>query len=96
MLPFIFKHAGYMVCFWTLLFMSVLCYFCSKLIFETTRLYPGNYRIKKSIDFETLLSANLTSKSLAVGFSKHLLLLMLISYSAIGIIFASYTTDNMI
>jgi len=76
--------------------MSFTCYFCCKLIFESARLYPGNYRIKKALDFEQLLTSNLTSKSLAVAFSRHLLLLMLIAYASIAIIFASYTTDNMI
>jgi hypothetical protein len=65
-------------------------------VFESVRLQPNNYKLKKPLDFETLLSSNLTSKSLAVGLSRHLLLLMLISYASIGIVFSSYTADNMV
>lgn len=51
--------------------------------------------MKKALDFESLLSSNLTSKSLAVSFTRQLLMFMLIAYTSIGIVFTTYTADNV-
>ncbi len=62
---------------------------------ESTRLLVGNFKMRQKIDFESLLSSQMTQKSLAVSFTRQLYLLQLICISSIGIIFCTYTADNL-
>lgn len=94
-LPFLFKRAGWAVCSLVFLVVTLLSYFSCVLVFESTRLLIGNYRMKQKIDFESLLSSHMTQKSMAVSFTKQLYLVQLICVSAIGIILSTYTTDNL-
>ena len=74
---------------------TLLSYFTSVLVFESTRLLIGNYKMRQKIDFESLLSSHMTQKSLSVVISKQLYLIQLVCLSSIGIILCTYTTDNM-
>ena len=75
--------------------MALLSYLCSILVFESTRLLTGNYKMKHKVDFESLLSSHITSKSLVVSFTRQLYLIQLVCISSIGIIFSTYTADNL-
>jgi hypothetical protein len=95
LLPFLIRRAGWATCSAVFIILTLLSYFACILIFESTRLLIGNYKMKQKIDFESLLSAHMTQKSLAVSFTRQLYLVQLICISSIGIILSTYTTDNL-
>lgn len=95
LIPFLIRRAGWATCSLVFLVMTLLSYFSCILILESTRLLIGNYKLKQKVDFESLLSAHMTQKSLAVSFTRQLHLVQLILISSIGIILSTYTTDNL-
>lgn len=84
-----------MTCTGVFTVLTILSYFCCILVRESIRLLIGNYKMKQKIDFESLLSSQLTQKSLAVSFTRQLYLVQLICISTIGIIVSTYTADNL-
>lgn len=57
MLPFIVKRAGWAPCAAVFAVMTLLSYLCCILVFESTRLLIGNYKLKQKVDFESLLTS---------------------------------------
>mmetsp|Transcript_25460 Transcript_25460/g.24791 ORF Transcript_25460/g.24791 Transcript_25460/m.24791 type:complete len:176 (-) Transcript_25460:339-866(-) len=92
--PYIFHRAGYVTCIGFLIFFSWLSYFTCELVFESTRLLIGNYKMRQKVDFESLLSSQMAQKSLAVSFSRTLYIILLIVLATTGIIFSCYTFDS--
>jgi hypothetical protein len=96
LIPYVVKRSGWLSFSLITLAFSFLSYFSCSLVYESMRLVPGNFKLKqRNQDFESLLSAHMTSKSLAVILSKHLYLVQLICFSSIGIIISTYTCDNL-
>ncbi|CDW90104.1 UNKNOWN [Stylonychia lemnae] len=89
------RRAGWVTCSIVFTILTLLSYFCCILVYESTRLLIGNYKMKQKVDFESLLSSQMTQKSLAVSFTRQLYLLQLICVSSIGIIMSTYTADNL-
>lgn len=95
MLPFIIRRAGWVTCSLVFILLTLLSYFCCTLVYESTRLLIGNNRLKQKVDLDSLLSSQLTAKSLAVSLTRQLYLAQLICVSTIGIILSTYTADNL-
>lgn len=95
LLPYAVKRAGIVSFLVIMTVLTLLSYFTSVLVYESTRLLLGNYKMRQKTDFESLLSSHSTNKSLAVVISKHIYLIQLVLVASIGIILSTYTTDNL-
>jgi len=95
LLPYVFARAGWGTCMTVSAILALLSYFCCLLIFESSRLQKGNFKMRQKIDFESLLSSELVSKSLAVSFARQLFLVLLVCSSSIGIVLSTYVADNL-
>jgi hypothetical protein len=75
LLPYAAKRAGSISFTIIMPLFSLISYFTCVLTFETTRLLLGNYKMKQKTDYESLISSNMTSNSIAVLIGKQLHLL---------------------
>jgi len=94
-MPFLFKTAGIGTSMASVILMSLVSYFMCKLTFESSRLCPGNYKLKQKNDFEQLLSSHITSRQEFVQFAKFLYFMKLIVAATVGIVVCSYVLDNL-
>ena len=95
LIPYLVRRTGWASFTAITVIFTLLSYFSSILVYESTRLLTGNYKLRQKTDYESVLCSHMTHKSFAVVIARQLYLIQLICVSSIGIILATYTTDNL-
>lgn len=75
LIPYLVRRTGFATFLIITAVFTLLSYFSCVLVYESTKLLPGNFKMRQKTDFESLLSAHMNQKSLAVVLSKHLYML---------------------